>query len=197
MAVAATLPAPPAAQRPRVLVVGTAFATAGALMFFAGLMGIYLARRTEVLTSGVAWIPDGVKIPLTQSNIMLFTLVASSIIVQWAAHAVARDDRSNAIVALGLSLVLGVAFINMETYLFELMKFDIAANQQSVLVYAIVGGHLAMLIAAMVFVAVMLLRVIVKRPTLSHRDGVSSAAMLWHASVAVYALIWITIFVTK
>ncbi len=99
--------------------------------------------------------------------------------------------------ALGLSLVLGAAFINMASYLFELMNFDISADKQAVMIYAILGSHLVMLIAAMIFVAVALLRVILTKPTVNLRDTVSSAALLWHATAGVYFIIWIAILVTK
>lgn len=190
-------PAPAVQRRPRMTTTATALVAAASVMFFAGLIGIYLTRRAEVVAKGADWLPEGVKIPLTQSNVMLFTILSASIIVQWAAHAVRRDDRYHSIMALGLTLVLGAAFINMESYLFELMKFDISADSQSVMVYAILGGQLIMLIAAMAFVAVGLVRVVATKQTVGLRDTVSSAAMFWHATSAVYFLIWIAILVTK
>ena len=62
--------------RPRVLMVGTAFAIAAILMAFAALIGIYLTERTATILSGNAWIPDDVVIPLNQPNVMLFALIS-------------------------------------------------------------------------------------------------------------------------
>ena len=44
--------APPALARPRVLLVGTAFAAAAIITLFAGLIGIYLSVRHGVITEG-------------------------------------------------------------------------------------------------------------------------------------------------
>ena len=47
MAATHALPPAPPVQRPRVLVVGAAFASAAAVMVFIGLIGIYLAERAD------------------------------------------------------------------------------------------------------------------------------------------------------
>ncbi len=95
------LPPAPPVQRPRVLMVGTAFATGATLMVFAGLIGMYLSRRAELIGAGDSWLPKGVEIPLQQPNIMLFTLIASAVTVQWAVYAISRNDRINTYLALG------------------------------------------------------------------------------------------------
>lgn len=194
--VAGALPAPPV-QRPRVLMIGTAFATAGTLMYFVLLLAIYLERRAEALAAGDVWLPEGVEVPLTQPNVMLFTLVASAVTVQWAVWAISRDDRLNTYLSLGLTLVFGIAFINMGSYLYTIMQFDITANPQSVLVYAITGGHLVMLLAAMIFVGLMAFRALGGQQSSRQHDGISAAALFWHANVVVFAVIWYAIYVTK
>jgi cytochrome c oxidase subunit 3 len=197
--VAAThaLPPAPSVQRPRVLMIGTAFASAATLMMFAGLIGVYLSRRAELVAAGDAWLPQGVDIPLQQPNMMLFTLVGSAVTVQWAVYAIARNDRTNTYLALGLTFVFGIAYINMQSYLYTLMEFDITANQQGVLVYTITGAHILMVVAAMVFVALMAFRALAGQETSRQHDGVSAAALFWHASVVAYAVIWLAVYVTK
>ena len=87
------LPAAPPVQRPRVLVVGTAFASAAAIMTFVGLIGIYLTQRASIIGAGDTWIPKGSTIPLQQPTTMLFTLLMSAVTMQWAVHAIANNDR--------------------------------------------------------------------------------------------------------
>ncbi len=195
MAVATAPPSP--LRRPRVVMMGTIFASAGILTFFAGLLGIYLTRRAELVSAGDAWLPEGVTIPLQQPTVMLFTLLASCVTVQWAVYSVARNDRRNTYLALGITLVFGIAFINMESYLYGLMGLDIAANQQAVLIYTISVGHIIMLIGAMVFVGLMAVRALGGQETSRQHDGVSAAALFWYATVVVYAIIWLAIYVTK
>ena len=191
------LPPAPAVQRPRVLVVGTAFAAAASFMVFVGLIGIYLAARADVIASGTAWLPKGVSIPLQQPNTMFITLIMSVFTMQWAVAAIAKNDRVNAYLAMGLTLMLGIATIVMTTYLWYLMKLDIASGIQGVLIYTITGAHIVMLVVAMIFVALMGLRALGGQFTARQHDGITAAAVFWHAVVAVYALIWISIYVTK
>jgi hypothetical protein len=84
MAATHALPPAPPVQRPRVLVVGSAFAAAATVMVFVGLIGIYLAERADTLTTSDAWLPKGLSIPLQQPNTMLFTLFMSVFTMQWS-----------------------------------------------------------------------------------------------------------------
>jgi heme/copper-type cytochrome/quinol oxidase subunit 3 len=197
MAATHALPPAPPLQRPRVLIIGTAFATAATVMVFVGLLGVYLTRRAELLAAGNDWLPEGVTVPLQQPHVILFTLIASSVTVQWAVYAVSRDDRVNTYLALAVTFVFGIAVINMASYLYTLMEFEVAANQQAVLVYTITGAHLAMLVVAMIFIGLMAFRALGGQQTSRQHDGVSAAALFWHAMVVVYAIIWYAIFVTK
>jgi heme/copper-type cytochrome/quinol oxidase subunit 3 len=192
----ALAPAAPV-QRPRVLMVGTAFASAATLMVFAGLIGMYLTRRAELVTAGDPWLPEGVSIPLQQPNVMMATLLASSMTIQWAVWAVARNDRVNTYLALGITFVFGFAFLNLASYLFTLMQFEIDANQQAVFVYTISGAHLAMLVIAMVFVALMAFRALAGQEGARQHEGISAAALFWHANVLVFFVIWYAIYITK
>jgi cytochrome c oxidase subunit 3 len=197
MAATHALPPAPPVQRPRVLVVGAAFASAAAVMVFIGLIGIYLAERADTLATSDTWLPKGLTIPLQQPNTMLFTLFMSVVTMQWAVSAVSKDDRVNSYLALGVTLVFGFATIVMTTYLWGLMGADITANVQSVLIYTITGAHLLMLVIAMIFVALMGFRALAGGFTSRQHDGITAAALFWYATVAVYVLIWISIYVTK
>ncbi len=191
------LPPAPAVQRPRVLVVGAAFAAAASFTVFIGLIGIYLAARVDVVGSGTAWLPEGATIPLQQPNTMFITLIMSVFTMQWAVAAIAKNDRVNSYLAMGLTLMLGIATIVMTTYLWYLMELDIASGIQGVLIYTITGAHIVMLVLAMIFVALMGLRALGGQFTARQHDGITAAAVFWYAMVAVYALIWISIYVTK
>ena len=191
------LPPAPPVQRPRVLVVGAAFAAAASFMVFVGLIGIYLTTRSDVIGAGSSWLPEGSTIPLQQPKTMFITLIMTVFTMQWAVWAISKNDRVNAYLALGLTLMLGIATIVMTTYLWTLMKLDIASGTQGVLIYTITGAHIVMLVLAMLFVALMALRALGGQFTARQHDGITAAAVYWYAMVAVYALIWISIYVTK
>jgi heme/copper-type cytochrome/quinol oxidase subunit 3 len=177
--------------------VGTAFMAAASTMVILGMLGVYLAQRADFLSAGSVWLPTGASIPLQQPNTMMITLIMSVITMQWAVNAISRNDRGHAYMALGLTLVLGVATIVMTSYLFTLMELDISSGLQGVLIYSITGAHLLMLIVAMIFVALMAFRALGGQFAARQHDGISAAALYWDAMVAVYSILWISIYITK
>ena len=192
----ASAPAAPV-QRPRVLVIASGFAAVATGMYFFSLLGVYMTLRSQAVRNGLVWIPPEVKIPLTQPNIMMFTLIMSVVTMQWAVWAIKNDDRFNAYLALLVTLVLGFCFINMAAYMYTVMGFDIATSKVAVLVYAITGSHVLMVVAAMVFVMLMAFRALGGQFTSRQHDGISAAALFWHANVAVFFLIYLVIYITK
>jgi heme/copper-type cytochrome/quinol oxidase subunit 3 len=193
---ATALPAP-ILQRPRMLVVGTAFASVSAAMVLVGMIGIYLMERAAVVGAGADWLPEGSVLPLTQPNVMMGGLIMSSITVQWAVRAVRNDDRVNSYLALGLTLLFGIGYVNMLAYMWSKAGLDIDADLQSTLIYTITGTHMAMAIAAMVFVALMAFRALAGGYDARQYDGIAASALFWHVMVAMYFVIWLAIFVTK
>lgn len=193
--------APPApVARPRVLVVASAFVSVGTAMYFLSLLGVYLALRSQSLRGGNLWIPQGVKVPLTQPNMLMVTLLMSVVTMQWAVWAIKNDDRTNTYFALGATLFLGFAFVNMAAYLYTVMAIDISqvsAQPFAVLTYVITGSHVVTVIAAMMFVALMTVRALGGQYTSRQHDGISAAALFWHTNVFVFFLIYLIIYITK
>jgi heme/copper-type cytochrome/quinol oxidase subunit 3 len=189
--------ASPPMQRPRMLVVGTAFAAVAAAMVVVGMIGVYLVERSAVVSAGGTWLPDGVVLPLTQPNVMLFGLIMSSVAIQWAVSAVRNDDRVNSYLALGLTLLFGLGYINMMAYLWSKAGLDINASLQATLIQSITATHVAMAAVAMVFVALMAFRALAGGYNSRQYDGIAAAAVFWHVMVAMYVLIWLAVYVTK
>lgn len=193
-------PAPADRARPRLVLIGTALAIAGIAAAFAGLFAIYVAERSAVIASGGEWIPGGAgTIPLTPASVMFVTLVMSSITVHWAVWGIARDDRLNTYLALGLTLMLALAFLNQAAFLYGQMGWEIAGDLavQSVLIYAITGGQILMLVVAMVFVALMAFRTMGGGYSRADSEGLVAASLFWHAAVVAYAVVWTAIYQIK
>ena len=148
-------PAPPA--RPRVLLVGTAFAAAATLMVFAGLMGVYISERAAAVNAGDAWIPDVVHLPLAPGTISLATFVLSGITMWWAVDAVGRNDRAGAYLALALTIMFGLCVINASSFLYGQSGLAVA-TKPGLLIFTITGLHLVMVVGALLYAAVMTFR---------------------------------------
>lgn len=189
------LPPPPPA-RPRVLLVATALATGAAVMFFAGLLGVYLDERAAVLADGERWLPEGVDIPLTPPNMSLIGFALSCITMQWAVHAIGNDDRRHTWLAFGATLVVGAFHMVGMGYLYSQVGLDVG-TAQGALIYAVTGAHLAMLGVAMLFALLMAFRTLGGQYSAKDREGVVAAAVFWYATAAVYTAVWYAVLVTK
>lgn len=187
--------APPV--RPRLLVLATSLVSAAMAMGFIGLHSVYIAARADRIATGERWLPDGVNIPLTQPNFMGLTLAFSVVTIWWAVSATRSDDRANSVLAFGISMLFAFAYLAQTAYLFTIMEIEILADERAVLLYAIIGTHIVMAIAAMVFAVVMALRTIGGDYTSRDYEGVLSAAIFWTMMVAMYGVMWYVIYITK
>lgn len=189
----ATVPAAPAnLHRRREALFGSAFVTAGVVMGLLTLIGSYIATRDA---AGAAWLAEN-DIPLTQANMQLITLGMSAVTMQWAFYAVARDDRYHAYMALGITLMLGVAFVNQTTFLYRMSGITMA-QAEGPLFYGVTAGHLAMVVFGLLFLVLMTFRVFGGQFTSRQPDGIGAAAVFWYACVGLYGLIWFAVYVQK
>ncbi len=183
-------PAPPI--RRRELLFATAFASAGVVMVFVTLLGAYLAARNG---AGEAWL-EGSRIPLTQANMQMATMVMAAVTMQWAVYAISRDDRLHAYLALGITLLLGLAFVNQTTFLVK-QSGVVLAEPGGALFYSVVGVQAAMVLAGVVYIALMGFRALAGQFSSRQPDGISAAAVYWYVCVATYAVVWIAVYVRK
>jgi cytochrome c oxidase subunit 3 len=195
---ATALALPPAAPpaRPRVLLVGTALVAAATFMTFAGLAGLYVTNRAAAISSGATWLPDGSTIPLTPANMAFATMLISAISMWWAVDAVGRNDRQMAYLALGLTILFGVAVINATSFLYTQIDLPVA-TVPGVLFFTITGGHLAMVVGGMLFAGVMVFRTLGGEYSGRDREGLVAAALFWYVAIAVHAVIWYAIYIVK
>jgi heme/copper-type cytochrome/quinol oxidase subunit 3 len=183
---------PPVLPRRRELLFGTAFATAGVVMALATLIGAYIATRDA---TGAAWLSVN-NIPLTQPNMQLLTIGMSVVTMQWAVWSINRDDRYHTYLALGVTLLLGAAFVNQTSFLFNQAGITIV-QAEGPLFYAVTAGHLAMVVAGMIFMALMGVRTLGGQFSSRQPDGIGAAAIFWYAAVALYVVIWFAVYVQK
>lgn len=195
-----TLPAelaPAAPARPRVLVVGTALAATGVALAFFSILGVYLGARAEVVASGEAWLPRGVTIPLTQPNFMAMTLTLSLITAFWATRSAGNDDRTHTMYAVGLTLLFGGAYLAQTLFLLDLMNMGAADDRRNVLIYAVIGAHVAIALAAIAYFSVMGIRAALGEFRARNTDGLSGAALFWAVMVVLYYALWYAVYITK
>jgi heme/copper-type cytochrome/quinol oxidase subunit 3 len=161
-------PAPPA--RPRVLLVGTALAAGSAAMVMLSLIALYAKLRADVIADGQIWLPEEANVQLTPGSMGMVTLLLSLVTVAWAVQALRNDDRGHALMAFGITLLLGAAYINGAAYGWQQFGLGVTSSTQALLIYTITGRA---------------------------AEGVSAAALYWFVTVGVYAAVWYTITIIK
>ena len=198
MAASSALALPPVAPpaRPRVLLIGTALAAGASFMGIISLVGVYLSERSAVIATGESWLPNGSTIPLTPGTVAFGTMLLSAITMWWAVDAVGKNDRQMAYLALGLTIVFGLAVINLTSFLYTQAALPVS-TMPGLLIYVVTGAHLVMIAAGLVFAAVMTLRTLGGEYEGRSREGLTAAALFWYVTIAAHAVIWLAIYVTK
>lgn len=190
-------PAPP--RRPRVLLVGTTLASAASIALFGGLLAAYFAVRADVVSQGEQWLPEGATIPLSPGNMTMVTLAMSCVTAVWAVHAGKDRDRGHAYFALGLTVLLGIAHVVQIGFLFTQWELPLNGEPttQAVLLFTIMGLHIAMVAAALIFFTLMLLRSLGGQLTGRDVEGLSAAALYWYVTVGIFVVLWYGILIVK
>ena len=121
----------------------------------------------------------------------------SVVTVSWAVWALRRDDRPHAYLAVGVTLLLGIAFVNATVYLYQQIHLPLDFSGLGGLFYVVTGAHLVMVVVGMVFVAVMGFQSLGGQLTGRDAEGMSAAALYWYVTVLVYGVIYYGIYITK
>lgn len=188
---------PPPPARPRVLLVGSALAAGSSALVILTLIALYAKLRADVLASGEIWFPEEGDLQLTPGSMGMVTLLLSLVTVSWAVQALRNDDRGHALMAFGVTLALGAAYINGAAYGWQQFGLGITSSTQALLFFTVTGLHVAMTGAGLLYLAVMAFRAVGGQLTGRSAEGVSAAALYWYVTVGVYAAVWYTITITK
>jgi cytochrome c oxidase subunit III len=189
-------PAPPP-PRPRVLLIGTALGAGAAAMVILTLIALYAQLRADTLSDGGVWLPEDSNLQLTPGSMGMATLVLSLLTACWIVQALRNDDRGHALMAFGITLALGAAYINVAAYGWQQIGLGFDSSTQALLIYTITALHVAMTAVGMLFLAVMGFRAVGGQLTGRAAEGVSAAVLYWFVTVGVYAVVWYAITITK
>ena len=186
-------PAAPPAPRRQVFI-GTALACVAGTMLIGGMLAIWVLLRERVVDSGGRFPVDYI-IPEVASNVMLMTVWALCLFAQWAVYAGTRGDRAHTALALAVSGLLAIAFINAQAFVYVDMGVEINETYYGVLFYAITGAMLALVIAGLVYTTVAAFRALGGR--LGETGILSAHALYWYFIAIAYSAVWFVVYVTK
>jgi heme/copper-type cytochrome/quinol oxidase subunit 3 len=190
-------PVPPPPRRPRVLLLGATFGAVASALSILSLLAVYLQVRADNIAAGHTALPEGVVLPLTPGNMNAVTLGMSAVTMAWVVYALRNGDRPNAYLAVGVTLLLGIASIVETAYLYQQVAMSPTSGTVAGLFYAVTGAHIVMTVVGMLFVAVMGFQALGGQLSGRDAEGMSAAALYWYATIAVYAVLWYAVYITK
>jgi cytochrome c oxidase subunit 3 len=126
---------------------------------------------------------------------MLITFIPICIFAQWAVYSAKRGDSPHTGLSLGLTGLMGIAFINAQAYIYTQMDMPANGGTFNAMFYAFTGVMAALALIGVVFSAVTAFRFLGGRTT--DREIVSAHAMYWYFLSFVFTMLWFVVYVTK
>ena len=159
----------------------------------------YLLKRqlAWMLVGGVACI-TAANVPYTKlRGVGTLVLIGSSVTMQLGVRAVARDDRRGFLGWLGVTFVLGSAFVALQAWDWTRLDFSVASNAYGSAFYLTTGFHGLHVIGGLVAMIVVAGRA--SSPRFGARDtpSVEMLSYYWHFVDVVWIALYATIFLLK
>ncbi len=124
-------------QRPQLLAVGVMIWLGSEFMFFSGLFAAFFTIRS----AAKVWPPAGTELDTYQALIFTIVLLASSPTMQFGVWAQEHGHRTKARIWIGLTLILGGAFLGNQAYEWKTLPFHAHTNAYGSLFYIMSGLH--------------------------------------------------------
>ena len=172
------------------------FIASEVMFFFAFFWAFFGASMFPTEAIGFVWPPENIHtVPAFDLPFMMtMILLLSGCTVTWAHHAVLENDNENLVKALGLTVLLGVAFLGFQVYEYAAAHFGFTEGIFASTFYMATGFH-----GFHVFVGTVFLYVCYKRAKKGHftKDrhfGFEAAAWYWHFVDVVWLFLFIAVY---
>ena len=98
------------------------------------------------------WPPPGIPpLKIAIPTILTVILVSSSVVLQLSLRSIRRGDRRRAVVFLGVTIELGIAFLALQLYDYSQLGFGVKDGTFGSLFYVMTGLHMAHVFGGVVF----------------------------------------------
>lgn len=188
------LPAAPAPEPRRQLLLGASLAAVSITMLIGGMLAVWALQRTRALDAGEPWLPSDVTIPEVPANVMLIAFLPLCIFAQWALWAAKRQDRGHALLALGLTGLVALMVVNAQAFIYHELGLVAAEGAYAGMFYAVTGTYAALLIAGVVFTVIVAFRQFGGR---ADPELLVAHAIFWYVMTAAFAALWYVVYVLK
>lgn len=161
--------------------------------FFWAFFDSSLSPNVEV---GGIWPPVGIstfspwEVPLLNTMVLLL----SGVTITWAHHAMLASRRSQAILGLSLTVLLGVLFTGLQGMEYVEAPFNISDGIYGSNFFMATGFHGFHVLIGTLFLSVCLVRLFRYHFTSTHHFGFEAAAYYWHFVDVVWLFLFVSIY---
>ncbi len=170
------------------------FLICGEIMFFGGLVSAFLILR---MTAALWPPPLQPRLPIGVTGVNTLVLLASSVAMVAASRALEHDDTRGLVRRLLVTAGLGVAFLAVQGYEWvRLVSFGLTVSSGAYggTFYTLIGTHAAHVIAAVVWVAAMVLLAARGRFADGRTGPLRACAIYWHFVVALWPILYVAVY---
>ena len=196
------LPAGPAPAPRNQTIVGASLAAVAITMLTGGMLAVWSQFRADAPTRfserrGAIkdWMPADIVVPEVAANIMLIAFCVVCVMAQWAVYSAKRDDRQHAGMALGMTMLMGLAALNAQVFIWTQMGVGVRDGAFHSMFYALTGTMAFLVIAGLVYTAVAAFRYLGRGN--SDVSIVSANALYWYFITAAFTAVWFVVYVQK
>jgi heme/copper-type cytochrome/quinol oxidase subunit 3 len=163
-------------------------------MFFAGLVAAFLVLRV----GAPVWPPPfQPRLPVLVTGLNTLVLLASGVAMARALRAVNRGDHHGLMSGLRLTALFGALFLAVQGYEWaRLVQFGLTASSGSYgsAFYTLIGAHGLHVLAALCWLAVVLVFAARRRFTPGNPVPVSVCGMYWQFVVALWPVLYLLVY---
>jgi len=178
---------------PNLATFGVLCAAAAVLMAFGALFAAWLSLRA----GSSVWPPKGVGLENYYGTTLTLTMAMGVMAVEWASYAVRRGEKGQAVSAYLLVVVLGLAFINLLTYVVRGAHFGPGTHAYGAVYYAFNVLMTATVAVAVVFSLIALARFLGGQVSDREPAMARSAAWFWHTATLGWLVMYTAVYVVK
>ena len=166
------------------------------MFFFAFFWAFFAASLSPSHEVGCFWPPPGIdvlsawEIPLLNTAILLL----SGATCTWAHNLIVIGKRQEAIISLGLTILLGIIFTFLQGFEYMSTNFSMSDSIYGSVFFLSTGFHGLHVLIGTLFLAVCLIRLNNHHFTVQHHFGFEAAAWYWHFVDCVWLFLFVAIY---
>jgi cytochrome c oxidase subunit 3 len=164
----------------------------GGTTLFAALIGVY----ADLGRGSALWPPSGVKLDNYVGTMLSLTALMSAVTVEWAWHAIKRQDRAQAMWGLLLTAGFGLAFLNLLWFLGRQVNFGPGSTKIgpfAVIFFAMIVASGFVALIGVVAVLFALGRTLGNQMAPGNNEMLRAVAWYWDFVVVTWLAVYITV----